>query len=71
MIAPLRLPEPTTAEESRLLHEAHQVVAAALLEPQPESGAKGPPIPARRAWLYVAWVVGVTAVYFASMIGLL
>ena len=68
MIAPLRLPEPHTSEQGRRLHEAHQVVAAALLDPQPEPSDKAPPIPAWRAWLYVAWVVVVTGVYFASML---
>ena len=71
MIAPLRLPEPHTSRRSRRLHEAHHVVAAALLDPQPESSEKIRRIPAWRAWLFVAWVAVVTGVYFASMIGLL
>ena len=34
----------------------------------PDPSDKAPPIPAWRAWLYVAWVVVVTGVYFASML---
>ncbi len=70
MIAPIRLPDPQTAEERRRLREARRVVAAALLgQPGEEGAQRRPRIAAWKAWAFALWVVGATGAYAAAMLG--
>ena len=66
MIAPIQQTDPP---QSPAMRRAHGMVASTLLKKQ-RHAADATPVPAWRAWLFVAWVVAVTAVYAAYMIGL-
>jgi hypothetical protein len=67
MIAPLRPPETTAGRVSRRLHQARDFVASTLL--RKPSADVGPPIAAWKAWIFVAWLVIVTATFAVSMLG--
>lgn len=69
MIAPLRLPDATAAEEARRLREARRVVASALLGARDGAGDRPRRITAWKAWLFAIWVAVVTGMYLASMLG--
>jgi len=71
MIAPIRLVDPETAEARGRLRQARHLVASSLLEERRESVPDAPPVPGWRAWLFSAWVVVVTVMYFAHLVGLL
>ena len=70
MIAPIRLDDPETTE-TRRMRQARHLVASSLLAERRESVVDAPPVPRARAWLFSAWVVVVTVVYFAHLAGLL
>lgn len=69
MIAPLRLPDPSAAEETCRLREARRVVAAALLGGPSDAADRPKPVAAWKAWLFAAWVVIATGAYLAAMLG--
>jgi nitroreductase len=71
MIAPLDQMDPKTVRFRRRLDQARRLVAATFFRHEAHPAEKAPPVPAWRAWAFVAWVVIVTAVYFATMLGLL
>lgn len=68
MIAPLRLPDPLAAEETRHLREARRVAAAALFGERGAPRARPERIAPWKAWVLALWAVAVTAAYFASML---
>jgi hypothetical protein len=65
MIAPIQQTEPPRSSSE--LRRARHLVAATLLEQQPELADDAPPVRAWKAWLFVAWVTVTTVVYFAHM----
>jgi hypothetical protein len=69
MIAPLDQVDAETAETRRRLRLARRLVASTFFQHRPEPREDAPPIPAWRAWGFTAWVVIVTAVYIATMLG--
>jgi len=71
MIATPRQISPEAVETRRRLHRARHVVASTFFRHDSESMERVPPISAWRAWLFAGWVVLVTAVYLATMLGLL
>ena len=71
MIAPLEQVDAETAETHRRLRLARRLVASTFFRHRPEPIENAPPISAWRAWGFAAWVVIVTGVYFATMLGLL
>lgn len=71
MIAPLEQMDSETTQTRRRLRLARRLVASTFFQHDPDPGENAPPIPAWRAWLFTAWVTIVTAIYFATMLGLL
>ena len=68
MIAPIRYPEPETSSSRRHLHEAHRVLASALLGQPAEhfgNGTRAPAVRPWRAWLFAGWVTVAAAAYCA------
>jgi len=70
MIAPLGRMDPETTRTRRRLRLARRLVASAFFPYDADPTGNAPPIPAWRAWLFTAWVVIVTGLYFATMLGL-
>lgn len=70
MIAPFREVDTEIAESPGRSSGVRQIVAAMLERKRPPEDTP-PPMPAWRAWMFAGWVVVVTAVYFATMMGLL
>ena len=71
MIAPLDQMDPKTAELRRRLRKARRLIAARFLRHDADPTDEAPPISAWQAWAFVAWILIVTAVYFATMLGFL
>ncbi len=71
MIAPLEQMDTQTAQTRQRLRLARRLVAWTFFQQRHTPAENGPPIPAWRAWLFTAWVVIVTTVYFATMLGFL
>ena len=71
MIAPLDQMDPKRAELRRRLRRARRLVAARFFHHDADPSDNAPPVPAWQAWVFAAWVVIVTAVYFATMLGFL
>ncbi len=71
MIAPLRQPDSWTPEVRRQLRAAREMVATTRLQPAAERVSPVPPVPRWAAWLFTTWLVLVTALYGAYMLGLL
>ena len=71
MIAPIDQMDTKTSELRRHLRRARRLVASTFFarKANPTDGA--PPVPAWQAWIFVAWVVTITALYFAAMLGFL
>ena len=67
MIAPIR--QSKAPPKTRMMQHARHLVAATLLRRRSGPAEAVPPVPAWRAWLFAAWVVVVTGVYFAHMLG--
>ncbi|MBN1908841.1 MAG: hypothetical protein JW818_03805 [Pirellulales bacterium] len=67
MIAPLRLPEPSTRPPDRRLREAHEYIAETFLHSPPVE--TGPAVSGWKAWAFVAWVLVTTGAFVASMAG--
>jgi len=53
------------------VRRARRLVASTFLQRQGDSADSAPPVAAWKAWLLAAWVVAVTLLYFAGMLGLL
>ncbi len=70
MIAPLGQTQRPTTKSRRRLRRAHRLLAHLFLESSPQAEAPRP-VSTWKAWIFVAWVVVVTGVYFATMLGLL
>ena len=71
MIAPLGQMDAETAETRRRLQLARRLVASTFFRHRREPTKDTPPISALAAWAFTAWVVIVTGIYFATMLGLL
>ena len=71
MIAPLDQMERKTSELHRHLRRARRLVASTFFSRKPAPTDDAPPVPAWQAWLFAAWAVFVTALYFATMLGFL
>jgi hypothetical protein len=71
MIAPLDQMDAATTETRRRLRLARRLVAVTFFARPLDSIEDAPAIASRRAWLFTAWVVIVTAAYFATMLGFL
>jgi nitroreductase len=71
MIAPLGQTERETVQTRRHLWRARRLVASMFLEHEPAPRDNAPPVAAWQAWVFAGWVVLVTGVYFATMVGLL
>jgi len=69
MIAPLGRTDSERAKRRRRLHGAHRLVASVLLAHASEPTENAPPVAAWRAWLFAGWVLLVTGVYSAAMLG--
>ncbi len=67
MIAPI---QKTRRRRRRTgIHYARELVAASLLKKRTYPDDNSPRIAPWKAWLLTGWIVGVTAVYGAYMIG--
>jgi len=71
MIAPLEQMDTETTQTRRRLRLARRLVASTFLQHGRKPTENGPAIPAWRAWVFTAWVVIVTGLYFGTMLGLL
>ena len=71
MIAPLGQGNTETVELRGRLSRARRLVASTFFQHHSEPSENAPPIPAWRAWIFAGWVVIVTGVYFATMLGVL
>ena len=71
MIAPLDQMDAETVETRRRLKQARRLVASTLFKHRAEPTVPASPISAWSAWLFAGWVVIVTGIYFATMLGLL
>jgi hypothetical protein len=69
MIAPLRQTDPPPV--GRRLREAHRFVAETLLASRRRKVPDAPSVPAWQAWLFAAWAIVATTVYFCAMLGCL
>ena len=67
MIAPIEKPKASASSPG--ICRARRLVASTLLQEQPRWPDSAPPVPAGRAWVFTAWVVGLSAAYFAYMMG--
>ena len=67
MIAPLRQTDPPRV--GRRLREAHRFVAKTLLARRRHKVPDAPSAPAWQAWLFAAWALIATTVYFCAMLG--
>ena len=67
MIAPIQKTEQRPRRTG--IHYARQLVAASLLKKRAYRDDNAPQIAPWKAWLTTAWIVVVTAVYGAYMIG--
>lgn len=65
MIAPVREDRPASAHRPRGLTMARRAVAAALLKQSDESRPVSLRTSSYVAWLLIAWVMTITASYFA------
>jgi hypothetical protein len=70
MIAPLPGSQPPQLDESRPLEEARRWIASTFLRNRSSQDDHAAPVRPWKAWLFTAWVLIVTAVYFAGMFGL-
>ncbi len=71
MIAPVSQEASETSRTHRRLRRARYFIASTLFKRRSQRTGGAKPISARRAWLFAAWVVVVTGIYFATMLGLL
>ena len=71
MIAPLDQMDPKTFELRRSLDQARRLISATFFRHDADPTDHAPPVSAWRAWAFVAWVILVTALYFAMMLGFL
>jgi hypothetical protein len=69
MIAPLRGYQPPQSDDQGPLRDAHRWIAAKFLPEESSAPDKVRPIASWKSWLFVAWILFVTAVYFANMFG--
>ncbi|NQT12267.1 MAG: hypothetical protein HQ582_05940 [Planctomycetes bacterium] len=69
MIAPLDQASSKAARRRGRLHRAHRLVASTLFERHVDSSRDVPPIAAWRAWAFTGWVLVVTGIYLATMLG--
>ena len=69
MIAPLGQASPEATRRRGRLFRAHRLVAWTFFERRAEATRDVPPIPAWRAWTFAGWVVIVTTIYLATMLG--
>ena len=71
MIAPLDQMDAKTARLRRRLEQARRLVAATFFSHEANPTDNAPRVPAWQAWVFAAWVLVVTALYFATMLGFL
>jgi hypothetical protein len=70
MIAPLPGYKPPQIDKRSPMREARRWIAATFLPERSSSGENVPAIASWKARLFTLWVIFVTAVYFAHMLGL-
>ncbi len=70
MIAPIDKSVGETGGKARTLHSARRVAASVLLSAKISNDRTARPISTWCAWLFAAWAVIVTTVYFAYMLGI-
>jgi len=68
MIAPIDRSISEGGRKTRTLHSARRAAAAELLKAQSQPAK---PVSRRQAWLFVAWAVITSTIYFAHMLGLI
>jgi hypothetical protein len=71
VIAPIDRADRESAETHRCLERARHYIASTLLRHRAEQAEHVRPVRAWQAWLFAAWVLTVTGIYFATMLGLL
>ena len=71
MIAPLDQMDAKTARLRRRLEQARRLVAATFFSHGANPTDNVPRVPGWQAWAFAAWVVLVTTLYFATMLGFL
>lgn len=69
MIAPIQPPDPWVPEKLRLLRKARRIVAAMLLAPPKPKPPPACHLAPWKQWLFVGWVVVVSAAYVWTMFG--
>ena len=69
MIAPIDESAPETRGKTRTLHGARRVAASVLLSTKNHGDRTARPVSTWCAWLFAAWTVIATAIYFAHMLG--
>ncbi len=69
MIAPLDQASPKAARRRGRLRRARRLVASTLFEPHVDLGRDIPPIAVWRAWAFTGWLLIVTGIYLATMLG--
>jgi hypothetical protein len=65
MIAPVREDRPSSAHRPRGLTMARRAVAAVLFQHSDEPAPASPRVSSYVAWTLIAWVMTITASYFA------
>jgi len=69
MIAPIQQePRP---QRSLALRRAHRLLVSTFFREPDRTADIGQPIPAWKAWVFTAWLVGTVAIYLAHMLRLL
>ncbi len=71
MIAPIDGPVSEAGHKTPTLHSARRAAASALLDARSRPDQPAKPIARWQVWLFVAWIVIITATYFAHMLGLI
>jgi hypothetical protein len=69
MIAPIERPKASASSPG--VRRARRLVASTLMQQRPRWPECAPSVPAWQAWMFTAWVVAISAAYFAYMVGLL
>lgn len=69
MIAPIREPDRWSNVPSEALRRARRIVAETLLPPSRDQQESPPRVPAWKAWLFAAWVLGTSGWFLTHLFG--